>query len=47
MATIMFGFFAVLIARELPGRARVWPYLLAGVVVTLLGFAGCTWARTG
>lgn len=39
MTTITFGFFAVLIARELPGRRRVWPYLLAGVVTTLLGFA--------
>lgn len=39
MATIMLGFFAVLIARELPGRRRVWPYLVAGVLVTLLGFA--------
>ncbi|MFD0740016.1 bifunctional DedA family/phosphatase PAP2 family protein [Lysobacter koreensis] len=39
MTTITFGFFAVLIARELPGRTRVWPYLLAGVVTTLVGFA--------
>lgn len=39
MTAIVFGFFAVLIARELPGRNRVWPYLLGGVVVTLLGFA--------
>ena len=39
MATITLGFFAVLIARELPGRERVWPYLLTGGVVTLLGFA--------
>jgi hypothetical protein len=39
MTTIVFGFFAVLIARELPGRKRVWPYLLAGVVTTLVGFA--------
>lgn len=39
MATIAFGFFAVLIAREWPGRRRVWPYLLAGVVVALLGFS--------
>ena len=39
MATIAFGFFAVLIARELPGRQRVWPYLLAAVVVAMLGFA--------
>ena len=39
MCTIVFGFFAVLIARELPGRTRVWPYLLAGVVTTAIGFA--------
>src|SRR5690606_31335322 len=39
MATITLGFFAVLIARELPGRTRVWPYLVSGVVVSLIGFA--------
>lgn len=39
MTTISFGFFAVLIARELPGRNRVWPYLLGGAVVVLVGFA--------
>ena len=39
MTTIVFGFFAVLIARELPGRTRVWPYLLAGVITTLVAFA--------
>jgi membrane protein DedA with SNARE-associated domain/membrane-associated phospholipid phosphatase len=39
MATIAFGFFAILVARELPGRQRVWPYLLAAVVVATLGFA--------
>lgn len=39
MCTIVLGFFAVLIARELPGRRRVWPYLLAGVVTTVVGFA--------
>jgi len=39
MATIAFGFFAILIARELPGRRRVWPYLLAAVAVATLGFA--------
>lgn len=39
MTTIVFGFFAVLIARELPGRKRVWPYLLAGVVTTVIAFA--------
>ncbi len=39
MCTITFGFFAVLIARELPGRTRIWPYLVSGAVVALLGFA--------
>ncbi len=39
MATVQFGFFAVLIARELPGRRRIWPYLVAGAVVALIGFA--------
>jgi len=39
MSTVVFGFFAVLIARELPGRTRVWPYLLSGAVVTVIGFA--------
>ncbi|KAF1712051.1 hypothetical protein CSC70_00515 [Pseudoxanthomonas kalamensis DSM 18571] len=38
MATITFGFFAVLIARELPGRDRIWPYLVSGIVVALIGF---------
>ncbi|UIE45434.1 hypothetical protein FICKIIDM_04585 (plasmid) [Xanthomonas citri pv. punicae] len=39
MATIAFGFFALLIARELPGRRRVWPYLVSGAIVSLIGFA--------
>ncbi|MCF7223222.1 bifunctional DedA family/phosphatase PAP2 family protein [Marilutibacter chinensis] len=39
MTTVVFGFFAVLISRELPGRKRVWPYLVAGVATTLVGFA--------
>src|SRR3546814_4013723 len=39
MSTISFGFFAVLFARELPVRRRVWPYLLGGIVVTAIGFA--------
>jgi len=37
--TIIFGFFAVLIGRELPGRNRVWPYLISGIVVMSIGFA--------
>jgi membrane protein DedA with SNARE-associated domain/membrane-associated phospholipid phosphatase len=39
MMTIVFGFFAVLISRELPGRNRVWPYLVAGVLTTVVAFA--------
>lgn len=39
MTTVVFGFFAVLIARELPGRTRVWPYLVAGAVTTVVAFA--------
>ena len=39
MATVVYGFFAVLIARELPGRRRAWPYVAAALAVTLLGFA--------
>ena len=39
MATVVYGFFAVLIARELPGRRRAWPYVVAALAVTLLGFS--------
>ena len=39
LLTIVLGFFSLLIAREMPGRQRVWPYLLSGAIVTLLGFA--------
>lgn len=39
MTTVVFGFFAVLIARELPGRQRMWPYLLTGVATALVAFA--------
>jgi membrane protein DedA with SNARE-associated domain len=39
MTTVVFGFFAVLIAREFPGRQRVWPYLMAGVATVLVAFA--------
>ena len=48
MTTIALGFFAVLIAREFPARPRVWPYLLAGVIVTLIAagrlYLGMHWA---
>ena len=39
MATITLGFFAVLVARALPGRRRVWPYIVGGAVVATIGFA--------
>lgn len=39
MATVVYGFFAVLIARELPGRNRVWPYGVAGLAVATIAFA--------
>lgn len=39
MATVVYGFFAVLIARELPGRKRAWPYVLTGLLVALIGFS--------
>lgn len=39
LATAVYGFFAVLVAREMPGRRRVWPYVVAALVVGLLGFA--------
>ena len=39
MATVVYGFFAVLIARELPGRSRAWPYAVAGLLVAAVGFA--------
>ena len=39
MAMVVYGFFAVLIAREMPGRRRAWPYVLAGLLVALIGFS--------
>jgi membrane protein DedA with SNARE-associated domain/membrane-associated phospholipid phosphatase len=39
MATITLGFFAVLVARALPGRRRVWPYIVGGATVATIGFA--------
>jgi membrane protein DedA with SNARE-associated domain len=40
LSTITLGFFAVLIAREYPGRRRVWPYLLGGALSSLVAVAG-------
>ncbi len=39
MLTITLGFFAVLIAREWPGRRRIWPYLVSTVLVSMVAFA--------
>jgi membrane protein DedA with SNARE-associated domain/membrane-associated phospholipid phosphatase len=39
LATVTYGFFAVLIARELPGRDRAWPYGVAAVLVAAVGAA--------
>ncbi len=39
LATVVYGFFAVLVAREMPGRRRVWPYVIAALLVGLLGFS--------
>ena len=39
LATAVYGFFAVLVAREMPGRRRVWPYVVAALLVGLLGFS--------
>lgn len=39
MATITYGFFAVLVARELPGRSRAWPYAVAALLVAAVAFA--------
>jgi len=48
LATVVYGFFAVLIARELPGRRRAWPYVVAGLLVSVVGFSrlylGAHWA---
>lgn len=39
LGTAVFGFFAVLIARELPGRRRAWPYVAACLLVALPALA--------
>ena len=36
VSTVLFSFFAVMIAREVRRRRRQWPYLAAGLVLTLL-----------
>lgn len=39
MATVVYGFFAVLVARELPGRRRGWPYVVAGMLIACVAFS--------
>jgi len=39
LTTVVFTFFAVMIAREAKRKHRQWPYLAAGLVLTLLGLA--------
>ncbi|MBS3958132.1 MAG: VTT domain-containing protein [Xanthomonadaceae bacterium] len=38
LATVVYGFLAVMVARELPGP-RIWPYVLGALLVGLLGFS--------
>lgn len=38
LATVVYGFLAVLVAREWPGP-RLWPYVLGALLVGLLGFS--------
>ena len=48
MATIVGGFFAILVAREMPGRDRDWPYVVATLWVAALCasrlYFGVEWA---
>jgi membrane-associated phospholipid phosphatase len=39
LSVVIYGFFAVLIARELPARRRVWPYMVAAVLVVCIALA--------
>ena len=39
MATMVFGFFAVMLAKDLQPRWRKWPYLFSSAVLALTGFA--------
>ncbi len=39
MSVVGYGFFAILAARELPRRRRVWPYVVATLLVALSAFA--------
>lgn len=39
LTTVVFGFFAVMLAKDLTPRRRKWPYLIASTLLTLVGFA--------
>ncbi len=39
LATVVFGFFAVLLGKDLSARSRKWPYLAAASLLALSGFA--------
>lgn len=39
MVAVVFGFMAILVARELPGRRRLWPYVFAVIATWLVTFA--------
>lgn len=39
VSAVIYGFFAVLIARELPRRRRMWPYAVATMLIGLIGTA--------
>lgn len=36
LVTVVLGYFAVMVARELKRRKRKWPYVITGIVLTLL-----------
>ncbi len=39
LASLIFGFFAVMVAKDLSARRRKWPYLATSVLLAVLGFA--------
>jgi len=39
LATVVLGYYAVMVARELKRRKRKWPYVITGLLLTLLVLA--------
>lgn len=39
LTTVVLGFFAVMLAKDLSARHRKWPYLLTSALLALIGFA--------